>query len=154
MNRRAFLATLAAGAAGLVLDPERLLWVPGAKTFFLPSPKPVGISMRFVREWTVQKHVTRFDVLYGMVLRPDLVCHISNELDPDSFTAAELVREDPSMKRGIAAAAQDLADRIDADALRHAEAQLAFHPLELTMQADPLPSQAMAGALWPWQDDV
>lgn len=39
MNRRAFLSTLAAGLTGLTLDPERLLWRPGAKTIFLP-PKP------------------------------------------------------------------------------------------------------------------
>lgn len=38
MNRRAFFRLVGAGAAGLVLDPERLLWVPGAKTIFLPSP--------------------------------------------------------------------------------------------------------------------
>lgn len=36
MNRRSFLSLLGLGAAGLVLDPERLLWVPGAKTIFLP----------------------------------------------------------------------------------------------------------------------
>lgn len=40
MNRRGFLATFAAVAAGVVLDPERLLWLPGAKTIFLPAPKP------------------------------------------------------------------------------------------------------------------
>lgn len=39
MNRRAFLSTLAAGLAGAALDPERLLWRPGAKAIFLP-PKP------------------------------------------------------------------------------------------------------------------
>lgn len=42
MNRRAFLKTLAAAAAGAVaaeFDPERLLWVPGQKTFFLPPEK-------------------------------------------------------------------------------------------------------------------
>ncbi len=42
MERRSFLRVLGLGAtaiaAGLALDPERLLWVPGAKTFFLPSP--------------------------------------------------------------------------------------------------------------------
>ena len=37
MNRRAFLALFTAGAAGMALDPERLLWVPGAKTIFLPT---------------------------------------------------------------------------------------------------------------------
>lgn len=42
MNRRGFLGALATLAAGHVLDPERLLWVPGAKTFFLPSPYVTG----------------------------------------------------------------------------------------------------------------
>lgn len=37
MNRRAFLQLATAAAAGLVLDPERLLWVPGKKTIFLPT---------------------------------------------------------------------------------------------------------------------
>lgn len=37
MNRRTFLELLAAGFA---LDPERLLWRPGAKTIFLP-PKTI-----------------------------------------------------------------------------------------------------------------
>ena len=46
MNRRGFLRLLgmaAAGAAagGMELDPERLLWRPGAKTFFLPSIESV-----------------------------------------------------------------------------------------------------------------
>ena len=36
MNRRTFLASLLAAA---VLDPEKLLWVPRKKTFFIP---PVG----------------------------------------------------------------------------------------------------------------
>jgi len=38
MNRRGFLsALLGAVAAPMVLDPERLLWVPGAKTISIPS---------------------------------------------------------------------------------------------------------------------
>lgn len=37
MNRRGFLTTLAAALTGAVLDPERLLWVPGQKTIFIPS---------------------------------------------------------------------------------------------------------------------
>lgn len=46
MNRRGFLRLLGLSAAGalapdLTLDPERALWVPGAKTFFLPpTPSP------------------------------------------------------------------------------------------------------------------
>lgn len=44
MNRRGFLSALVIGSAGLALDPERLLWVPGAKTFFLPALKPSLVS--------------------------------------------------------------------------------------------------------------
>lgn len=41
MNRRQFLGLGTATAAAMMLDPERLLWVPGAKTFFLPSTEIV-----------------------------------------------------------------------------------------------------------------
>jgi len=41
VNRRAFLALAAASAAGFALDPERALWVPGAKTIFLPPERTV-----------------------------------------------------------------------------------------------------------------
>ena len=37
MNRRAFLRLLALGVAGHNLDIDRLLWIPGEKTIFLPS---------------------------------------------------------------------------------------------------------------------
>lgn len=37
LNRRAFLQLFSAGVAALTLDPERLLWVPGEKTIFLPA---------------------------------------------------------------------------------------------------------------------
>lgn len=42
MNRRGFLRALLTGTVGLIagaeLDLDRLLWVPGAKTIFLPPP--------------------------------------------------------------------------------------------------------------------
>lgn len=41
MNRRAFIAVGMAAAAGFVLDPERLLWRPGAKRIFLPTADDV-----------------------------------------------------------------------------------------------------------------
>lgn len=43
MNRRAFLGLLASAAAGAALDPERLLWVPGRKTIFIPSARQVAV---------------------------------------------------------------------------------------------------------------
>lgn len=36
MNRRSLLKTLFGGAAALTLDPERALWVPGAKLISVP----------------------------------------------------------------------------------------------------------------------
>jgi hypothetical protein len=41
LTRRKFLALGAAAATAMVLDPERLLWVPGARTFYLPPEKRV-----------------------------------------------------------------------------------------------------------------
>ncbi len=38
MNRRGFLGGLIGAASAMVLDPEKLLWVPGAKTIFIPKP--------------------------------------------------------------------------------------------------------------------
>ena len=47
MDRRGFLKRLFAGAAGValapVLDLERLLWVPGEKTIFLPPVTEFGL---------------------------------------------------------------------------------------------------------------
>lgn len=71
MNRRAFLSTLGAALAGATLDPERLLWRPGAKTIFLPSLKvlrdpAIGISMRFIQHYDIQtdKAPQIFDCFY------------------------------------------------------------------------------------------
>ena len=44
MNRRGFLSALGALSAAFALDPERLLWVPGAKTVFLPPAAPIPIK--------------------------------------------------------------------------------------------------------------
>ena len=37
MNRRLFLSSLAALASTAVLDPEKLLWIPGNKAISIPS---------------------------------------------------------------------------------------------------------------------
>lgn len=36
MNRRAFLQLLSSGAVAYTLDVDKLLWIPGQKTIFLP----------------------------------------------------------------------------------------------------------------------
>ena len=45
MRRRAFLSLLGVGLAGYALDPDRALWVPGRKTYFVLPPQmkiPIG----------------------------------------------------------------------------------------------------------------
>lgn len=38
VNRRSFIGALGALAATMVLDPDRALWVQGAKTISIPAP--------------------------------------------------------------------------------------------------------------------
>lgn len=69
-SRRQFFGILGAALAGATLDPERLLWRPGAKTIFLPEVQSVrdpatGLAVRFVRQWDAVacQMLNRFDVL-------------------------------------------------------------------------------------------
>lgn len=85
MNRRAFLSTLVAGLAGAALDPERLLWVPGQKTIFLPSPRVVrdaesGIAIRFVKDWVPLKPLKP-----GAMFAFEVVCAINPETYTQTF---------------------------------------------------------------------
>ena len=84
MNRRSFLSTLALGAAGFALDPERLLWRPGAKTIFLPPVCNLQIGDLVVlddRGWRVLMSTdVGFSGLIGAVKdihfgAPDVVTH-------------------------------------------------------------------------------
>lgn len=47
-SRRWFLGLL---ASALVLDPERLLWVPGKKTISIPRPQDTGTIITIPGEW-------------------------------------------------------------------------------------------------------
>ncbi len=40
-SRRGFLGVLGAALAGAVLDPERALWVPGARTISIPAARAI-----------------------------------------------------------------------------------------------------------------
>ena len=66
MNRRLFLSSLAALASTAVLDPERLIWIPGNKAISIPSPSglffnvdafsvsEIGLSMKVVRSFDLE----------------------------------------------------------------------------------------------------
>ena len=57
-GRRAFLQLLTAGTAGMVLDPERLLWVPGQKTIFIAPVNgwPFDAKAYVTRHWRTLQH--------------------------------------------------------------------------------------------------
>lgn len=61
LSRRGFLGALL-GAA--VLDPERLLWVPGAKLISVPAPRGVGCQCKFcvVRRQYKAGRLSSFDI--------------------------------------------------------------------------------------------
>lgn len=63
MNRRKFLAYLSGTAAGAALAPmldlDRLLWVPGAKTIFIPEPFTCGNTF-IAPDWVVQETLRMF----------------------------------------------------------------------------------------------
>lgn len=68
MNRRLFLSSAAAIAATISLDPEKLLWRPGAKLISIPKPQPVhvGVDLAIAPDATVwTMYHARRDGLYA-----------------------------------------------------------------------------------------
>lgn len=63
-TRRDFLAGLAAFAAAAVLDPERLLWVSGQKTIFVPpavvKPEYVAYNLDLTIEFKSHDQAEKF----------------------------------------------------------------------------------------------
>jgi len=56
MDRRAFVrSVLSAVAAGAVLDVDQLLWVPGAKTIWLPPVAPVDYNTLITPAWVTRE---------------------------------------------------------------------------------------------------
>jgi hypothetical protein len=47
LNRRGFLGAIGAAVAAATLDPERALWIPGAKVYSIPAPRVEVLSVRF-----------------------------------------------------------------------------------------------------------
>jgi len=68
MNRRGFLGSLAAAISAATLDPEKLLWVPGKKTIFVP-PLNVNPTLDELNQITL-KYIT--PGLLDTLFRPDL----------------------------------------------------------------------------------
>lgn len=66
-SRRSFLTRLAGAAAAAVaigeLDPEKLLWVPGAKTIFLPTERPLVHGAEAVQAWSVREQAGLAEII-------------------------------------------------------------------------------------------
>src|SRR5690606_38205400 len=90
MDRRAFLKALTTGlaatAATAVIDPEELLWVPGAKTYFLPPDPPA---------------VTPVGGLVGGVLRPGDVFTIDGVFATNPYTHQKTRLEQQFVVTGV-----------------------------------------------------
>lgn len=67
-NRRGFFGVAGSLMATAVLDPERLLWVPGKTLISIPSERPKAfLSLRFNHPYKLGDHF-RFDTdLYEVV---------------------------------------------------------------------------------------
>lgn len=103
INRRGFLATLAAGFA---LDPERLLWKPGAKLISIPAPPAAEIRLRFIKTFSITewRPIARLDVIEGGKYRAvDCIGYDGRALDDRTFghMVDALIRDRPAFAREI-----------------------------------------------------
>jgi hypothetical protein len=78
MTRRGFLGMLAAAVAAPVLDPEKLLWVPGATLISIPAPSPYEsfnpmmdemnrITLEFITPRLMDSIFTRSPLVYRLL---------------------------------------------------------------------------------------
>ena len=81
MNRREWLKLILSGAAGLALDPEKLLWVPGQKTIFIPSGKILTysqiVSMEYARIIPHLNNLFERDDMFYKVIKSTKITNIS-----------------------------------------------------------------------------
>ena len=69
LNRRGFLALLGLGTAGaMTLDIDKLLWVPGKKTIFLPSTTVFG-GEKLTVSWMAKEAAMLFQQKLGFLPR-------------------------------------------------------------------------------------
>jgi len=82
VNRREWLKLILSGAAGLALDPEKLLWVPGQKTIFIPSGKILTysqiVSMEYARIIPHLNNVFERDDMFYKVIKSTKITNISS----------------------------------------------------------------------------
>lgn len=120
MNRRHFLSLLGLAAATAAVDPERLLWTPGATTHVLP---PAG---GWREPWGTPAYFARLNRQYldgaigrepGLAFHPDAFALVSEPLAPPP--GVEYWYR-PHTSIDVSVAAKALADHVDQKAVLYA----------------------------------
>lgn len=78
LNRRGFLSLLGAAVSGAVLDPERLLWVPGRKTISIPQPAPIQAAPEFLFDPN-----SEFVIIHETITKDEFIRRYPNSFIPD-----------------------------------------------------------------------
>ncbi len=87
MNRRGFLGLFAGAVAGATLDPERALWIPGAKTISIPKPQQLRMVSRYMLDGEVMEAIQSVFPICGMMAFSELIGKLADATDFDiSFT--------------------------------------------------------------------
>lgn len=104
MNRRGFLGAIGAALAAATLDPERALWIPGAKTFSLPPALTfAGIPIEELRALASTGFVFQFSI--GDIITIGGLPHtfiVTRLGESDGITGAQLKMTEQSIARAVA----------------------------------------------------
>lgn len=73
ISRRSFLGLSASALAGFTLDPDRLLWRPGARTIFIPAPSQSLYYSTIVVGGLVQRGQRISSARYSRLLGKEIV---------------------------------------------------------------------------------
>ena len=84
VSRRGFLSLLASASVPIMLDVERLLWVPGAKTIFLPTAQravtasEINGALKYTYNAALMEHIASHEMIIWNILSK----HQASELYP------------------------------------------------------------------------
>jgi hypothetical protein len=87
-NRREFLKLLSLGVIGHTLDIDRLLWIPGEKTIFIPSQKQIDF-ISYVPEAKGYLNLSKIIAMELDIIRPK----IGELFDRDSYFYSRIITE-------------------------------------------------------------
>jgi len=81
MHRRSFLKFLLSTPLAAVVDYEKLLWVPGEKTIFIPEVQPVSMY-KVIYEWS------------EMMIANPRACYRISDISSEELKYTEMSRDE------------------------------------------------------------